>query len=81
MPVLKDGLLGMGNPLLDVSCNVDQAFLVKYGVSPWSCYHQIKVTSTQPAAGSQEALLYHGADVRIRRLFNLLSQKPYTSAG
>jgi hypothetical protein len=33
MPGLKGALLGMGNPLLDVSCNVDQAFLDKYGVS------------------------------------------------
>lgn len=32
MPGLTGALLGMGNPLLDVSCNVDQAFLDKYGV-------------------------------------------------
>lgn len=30
---LKGALLGLGNPLLDVSSNVDQAFLDKYGVS------------------------------------------------
>jgi hypothetical protein len=34
MSGLKGVLLGMGNPLLDVSANVDQAFLDKYGVSP-----------------------------------------------
>jgi hypothetical protein len=29
---LKGALLGMGNPLLDVSASVDQAFLDKYEV-------------------------------------------------
>ena len=33
MPGLQGVLLGMGNPLLDVSAVVDQAFLDKYGVS------------------------------------------------
>ena len=33
MPGLQGVLLGMGNPLLDLSAVVDQAFLDKYGVS------------------------------------------------
>lgn len=37
MPGLKGALLGMGNPLLDVSSNVDQAFLDKYGVRTMAC--------------------------------------------
>lgn len=32
MPGLKQSLLGMGNPLLDVIATVDQAFLDKYKV-------------------------------------------------
>jgi adenosine kinase len=32
MAGLEGALLGMGNPLLDVSSVVDQAFLDKYGV-------------------------------------------------
>lgn len=27
-------LLGCGNPLLDISANVDEAFLIKYGLKP-----------------------------------------------
>lgn len=27
-------LLGCGNPLLDISANVDEAFLTKYGLEP-----------------------------------------------
>jgi adenosine kinase len=30
---LQGSILGMGNPLLDISAVVDQAFLDKYGVS------------------------------------------------
>lgn len=30
---LARSVLGMGNPLLDIMSNVDQAFLDKYGVS------------------------------------------------
>jgi hypothetical protein len=37
---LKGALLGMGNPLLDVSSNVDQAFLDKYQVGAWHPWMQ-----------------------------------------
>jgi hypothetical protein len=37
---LKGALLGMGNPLLDVSSNVDQAFLDKYQVGAWRPWNQ-----------------------------------------
>ena len=35
-------LLGMGNPLLDVMSNVDQAFLDKYGVRRGTAEHALK---------------------------------------
>lgn len=38
MPGLKGTLLGLGNPLLDVSSTVDQAFLDKYQVTPTHLY-------------------------------------------
>ncbi len=45
MSGLKECLLGMGNPLLDVMSNVDQAFLDKYEV------RSVSITSFSALAG------------------------------
>lgn len=50
---LKGALLGMGNPLLDVSSNVDQAFLDKYEVGAWRPWIQAR-----PAGASASKMLH-----------------------
>lgn len=45
---LVGALLGMGNPLLDISAVVDQAFLDKYGVrrrhGSFDCFYKLILT-------------------------------------
>ena len=61
-------LLGMGNPLLDISAKVDQELLSKYGVR-FACASRANVTFERLATARlhrQTAPLNHHSHARIR---------------